>query len=188
MYVSFHPEYTKKTRCDNNLKSDNNRNTDFFRPMLSNPQVPMTYNHESYYYDNNMYNQTNSYNNNFDNMDIERSSLSTRNNIASSRKPVQTNFQNDYYTMNYDTLNNSLNSMNDVDANKYLTRNPVNTRRDMLEKERNLDKQEFMRTQGGYLNNIPEFNYQSTRKGKPQINSSNYIPMPCTRAIPKENI
>jgi hypothetical protein len=188
MFVSFHPEHTKKTRCDNNFKNDtNNRNNDFFRPILTNPQVPMSYSHDQYYCDNNLYNQTNNINHNFNNisyMDLERSSISTRNNVTSNRKPVQTNFQNDYYSTNYDTLNN----VADTESNKYLTRNPVNTKRDIIEKERNKDKQDFLKSQGGYLNNPTEFKYESTRKGRAEINSSNYIPMPCTMAIPKEHI
>ena len=37
--LSQSPVYTKQTRCNNNLRNDNNRNADFFRPMLSNPSV-----------------------------------------------------------------------------------------------------------------------------------------------------
>lgn len=186
MFISPQPEYTKKTRTDNNLRNDNNRNADFFRPILSNPQVPMTYNHEQYYYDKNIYNQNNTFNNNF-NTDIERSFVSTRNKASDIIKsPVQSSFQNDYYTSNFETFNN-YNSI-DNEKNKLYTRNPVNSRRDLIEKERNSDKQNFMKTQGGYTNGVPEFKFESTRRGKYEINSSTYVPMPMTMAIPRENI
>lgn len=178
------PAYTKQTRCNNNLRNDNNRNTDFFRPMISNPCVPISYNHEHYMIDNNILN----------NMDIERSSMSTRNYNTNSRKPVQTEFQNNYYTNNFETLNNNklVNSAlifeQEPLQNKYIDRNPTNTKRDQLEKIRNEDKQNFLKTQGGMLNNMPEMSFENTRKNKNSINSSNYVPMARTLAIPKENI
>jgi hypothetical protein len=183
MFLSTHPQNTKKTRCDNNLRNDNNnRNNDFFRPIISNPQVPMSFNHDQYFYDNNIYDQTNNFFN-----DIERSSISTRNKAVESKTPVQSNFQNNYFTMNYETFNNNL-QYNDIEANKIYTRNPVNTRRDLLEKERNSDKQDFLKLQGGYANGVPEFKFETTRRGKYEINSSSYVPMPKTMAIPKEKI
>jgi hypothetical protein len=181
MFVPPNPQFTKQTKCNNNLKNDNNRNNDFFRPSISNPQIPIIYNHDQYYYDNN------SYQNIVPVMDIERCSISTRNNVMDSKKPVQSSFQNDYYTMNYDTINNNL-QYNDQEANKIFTRNPVNTRRDLLEKERNNDKQDFLKVQGGYLNNMPDFRIETTRKTKADINNINYVPMARTMAIPKENI
>lgn len=183
MYFSPHPEYTKKTRCDNNLRNDNCRNNDFFRPIISNPQVPLTHNHDHYYYDNNVYNQNNQ-------TDIERSSMSTRHKAFDSKTaPVQSSFQNDYYTMNYETLNNNY-QKNDFETNQNHTRNPVNTRRDMLVKERNNDKNHFSQYQGGYstATDMSQFKVESTRRSKYEINSNSYIPMPCTLAIPKENI
>jgi hypothetical protein len=186
--MSEHPQYTKQTRCNNNL-NNNNRN-DFFRPIISNPSIPMIYNHEQYYYDNNtsMNQSINNLNGiyNMNNLDLERSSISTRNNNVDSKKPVQSSFQNDYYSSNYTTLNNN----NEQDINMYMDRNPVNTRRDELEKIRNSDKQDFIKNQNGYMNenNFNDFSVTNTRKGRSDINSSNYIPMPRTLAIPKENI
>jgi hypothetical protein len=173
--LSPYPEHTKMTRCNNNLRADNNH-IDFLRPIISNPSIPIVNNHEHYSYDSN-----NNVNNNFD---LERACISTRNNTSNSRKPVQNDIQTNYYTMNFDTLNNVEN-----DTNKYLTRNPVNSRRDNIEKERNNDKNDFMKVQGGILgNNYSDFKYECTRKGKSDINSSSYVPMPRTLAIPKENI
>ncbi len=174
--LSHYPEHTKMTRCENNLRADNNQ-IDFLRPMITNQSVPIMNNHENYLYDNN-----NIPPNTFD---IERCGISTRTEISNSRKPVQMQFQNDYYINNFDTLNN----MVDIEQNKYLTRNPVNTRRDALEKERNNDKNDFMAIQGGVMsNNFGELSGSATRKGRTEINSSSYIPMARTLAIPKENI
>ena len=81
-----------------------------------------------------------------------------------------------------------LNHQNNQEINKYLNRNPVNSRRDTIEKIRNEDKQDFMKTQGGLLSNFTDIKIENTRKDKNVINSSNYIPMPRTMAIPKEKI
>jgi hypothetical protein len=179
--LSPYPIYTKQTKCNNNLKNDNNRNNDFYRPMLSNPSIPMSYNHEHYIVDNNIIN----------NIDIERSSMCTRNFNTDSRKPVQTQFQNNYYTNNFETLNNNQlknNALIFEQDNNYTDRNPTNVSRDKMEKTRNLDKQNFLIAQGGMLNNMPELSFENTRKSKNVINSSNYIPMARTLAIPRENI
>ena len=188
--LSPYPEYTKQTRCNNDLNLESK--TDFFRPVLSNVPVPIISNHEHYMCDNNSLQ--------LHHLDLERSSISTRNNVIDSKKSaVQQSFQNDYYTMNFDNKNplnfNNMNDYNDhynkQDPKKYLNRNPVNTRRDLLEKTRNTDRQDFMKKQGGVLSDFANFNdlrCENTRKDKVEINSSNYIPMARTMAIPKENI
>lgn len=160
--LSPYPEHTKQTRCNNDLKLESKQ--DFFRPMISNVSTPITYNHEHYIVDNNakiMYQ-----------LDLERSSVSTRNNCTDSRKPVQNSFQHDYYTMNF--------------TNQQI--NDSHTRRDNLDKVRNEERQDFMKTQGGMMTNFADFNLNNTRTNKKELNSSNYIPMPRTMAIPKENI
>ena len=45
-----------------------------------------------------------------------------------------------------------------------------------------------MKSQGGVMSNFADFRIENTRKDRKEINSSNYIPMPRTMAIPKENI
>ena len=165
--LSPYPEHTKQTKCNN---------SDVYKPVMSNQSIPLRYNHEHYTLDNN-----NLFNSNFD---IERSSISSRNEYINLKKPVQNNFQNNYYTMSFDELNHK----NNQEINQFLTRNPVNTRRDTLEKNRNDDRQSFMTTQGGMLSNFNDIKIENTRKDKNTINSSNYIPMPRTMAIPKENI
>jgi len=157
--LSPYPEHTKQTKTNNNFD---------LRPSISNPSVPLRYNHEHYILNND----------NHINFDIERTSICSRN------KPVQTNFQNNYYTMTFDDLNHQ----NNQEINRYLNRNPVNSRRDTIDKTRNEDRQDFLRSQGGMLSNFNDIKIENTRKDKNTINSSNYIPMPRTMAIPKEQI
>ena len=172
--LSPYPEYTKQTKCNNNLNFE--RQQDIFRPIISNTSIPLRYNHEHYSLDNNSILSKN--------FDLERSSICSRNDSTNNKKPVQSNFQNNYYTMSFDDLNHQ----NNQEINKFLNRNPVDTRRDKLEKVRNEDKQEFLKCQGGILSNFVDIKVENTRKDKNIINSSNYIPMPRTMAIPKEKI
>lgn len=173
MEYAPYPQHTKQTRTNNNLT--NEYRNDFFKPMFSNQSEPINYNHEHYTLDT--LHKTN---------DIERSSISTRNSSENIKKPIQNAFQNNYHMMNFSTIQN-INYNND-DNNNLLTRNPINTRRDSMEKIRNTDRQEFLNTQGGSLNNYADFKFQNTRNDRKNINSSNYVPMPRTMAIPKENI
>jgi hypothetical protein len=172
--LSPYPEYTKQTKCNNNINLE--RQSDIFRPIISNTSNPLRYNHEHYTLDNNSI-----LNKNFD---IERCSISSRNEYINIKKPVQSNFQNNYYTMTFDELNHQ----NNQEVNKIFNRNPVNSRRDYLEKERNDDRQDFLNSQGGMLSNFSNIKVENTRKDRNSINSSNYVPMPRTMAIPKENI
>ena len=182
--LSPYPEYTKQTRTNNNIKTSN----DFLRPQLSNNSIPIMFDHEHYINDSN--------NLMMSSINIERNSVSTRNNINTVKMPVQQNilnnklgiingsFGDNYYTMNFENMNHN----NPQEINKFLLRNPVNTRRDDIEKSRKEDLQYFLQKQGGNLNNYADFKVENTRKNKTEINSSNYIPMPRTMAIPKENI
>ena len=106
--------------------------------------------------------------------------------LNSNVNPVQNNFQNqytqDFFMSNFETINNN------QETNMFMDRNPTNTRRDQMEKIRNSDRNDFLRNQGGNLNNFTEFQYQNTRKKKDEINISSYIPNSRTMAIPKENI
>ena len=178
MNLSPYPIHTKQTRTNNNIPSQHNY--DFFRPIISNPSIPISYNHENYIQDNNYMNINVQHNM----IDLERNSICTRNNNSNIKQPAQLSFQQDYYSKNFETLNHE----NIQEVNKFLTRNPVDSRRDDLEKTRNIEKQDFLKIQGGNLNNFTNFKVEYTRKSKNEINSSNYIPMPRTMAIPKENI
>ena len=167
MYPYPYPENTKQPKT---------HNPDILKPILSNTPEPLRCNHDNYMLD--------SYATMMFNNDLERGSISTRNFQESARKPVQNAFQNNYYNFN-DTLNNDFKNL---DTNNFLTRNTVNTRRDNFDKIRNIEKNEFMKFQGGNLENFTDFKIENTRKDKKEINTNAYIPMPRTMAIPKENI
>jgi hypothetical protein len=170
--LSPYPEYTKQTKTSNNLYLENSQT--FLRPMISNNSVPISFDHEHYNIQNDI---SNIY-------DLERNSICTRNSNTDTKKPVQHNFQNNYYTTSFDNLNIE----NNLEINKYLTRNPINSRRDDLEKIRKTEQQDFLKIQGGLMSDFNDIKIENTRKYKDSINSSNYIPAPRTLAIPRENV
>lgn len=180
-----YPECTKQTRTnqnDTNINSNKvnydinntNQNKDFLRPVISNPSIPIFNNHECYINDKG--------NNKLYNYDIERNTVSSRND--KNYRPVQSEMQSNYHFFNNNNnINNQINNIeNDL-------RNPVNTRRDNIEKSRQKDTQQFMSVQGGVINNFKDLRYVNTREHKNNdINTSSYTPMARTLAIPKENI
>jgi len=208
------PEFTKKTRTNNNLPTQNlDSNNNFLRPVLSNSSVPLVYNHDHYIVDKNI-----------NNIDLERNFISSRNprdfltkekkiqysstQVESIKKmnrpnginyydnssllinnrpsgPVQQSFQNTKSNLCQFQLPEL---RDDLEINNFLTRNPVNSRRDAMEKTRNSERKSFVSTQGGLMNNFVDFNLENTRKDKRDINTSSYLPMPRTLAIPKENV
>lgn len=105
-------------------------------------------------------------------------------------EPVQKNFQQDYFMMNYETLNNVNRGvpMIDRDGHDFSQRNPTSENRDMMEKTRNRDRNHFMAQQGGNLMNFVDLNPQHTRKERNNINTGAYVPMARTMAIPKDKI
>jgi|LauGreDrversion4_2_1035121.scaffolds.fasta_scaffold13753_3 hypothetical protein len=105
-------------------------------------------------------------------------------------EPVQKNFQQDYFMMNYETLNNVNRGvpMIDRDGHDFSNRNPTSEQRDMMEKTRNRDRNHFMAHQGGNLMNFVDLNPQYTRKERNNVNTGSYIPMARTMAIPKDKI
>jgi hypothetical protein len=114
------------------------------------------------------------------NYDIERNTVSSRND--KDYRPVQSQMQT-----NYQFFNNNINQQSNNISNEL--RNPVNTRRDNLEKNRIKDTQQFMSVQGGVINNFQDLRFSNTRENKNNdINTSSYIPMARTMAIPKEQI
>ena len=164
-----HPECTKQTRTtqQNNNNQNNsiqNNNKDFLRPVISNASIPLYYNHENYMNDKG-------------NFDLERSISSSRND--KDYRPVQSQMQSNYQFFNNNNNNNIINEF----------RNPVNTRRDNLEKSRQTDTQQFRSVQGGPISNFQDIRYVNTRTNKNNdINTSSYTPMARTLAIPKEQI
>jgi hypothetical protein len=157
-----YPEYTKQTKCNNHF----DKKQDIYRPILSKQSLPLFYNHENY--------------------DLERKSIPSRNNnkMDNFKEPVQIGFQNSFHQ-----FMNVHQTDTDKEINKYYERNPINTRRDLIEKTRNNDKQYFMKQQSGVLSqNFSDLKIENTRKERNMINTSNYIPMGMTMAIPKDKI
>jgi hypothetical protein len=155
----------------------NKKNTDFKFPQISNESKPINTKHDNYMFDRNaelFFNQN------------QGNYLNPVNSRLDQYKPVQDNFQNqyaqDFFMSNFETINNN------QETNMFIDRNPVNTRRDQMEKTRNDDRNDFLRNQGGNLSNFTEFQYQNTRKKKNDIDLSQYVPNSRTMAIPKEKI
>jgi hypothetical protein len=179
------PQMSRNNRQTNNRNDyrfdngvNNNQQRDVTMPQVSNNSRPINNSHDNYIFDRNaqvFYNQ---------NQGNYHNPMNTR--TITNNKPVQNNFQNEhtqnYFMSNFETINNG------QEINMYQDRNPVDTRRDQLEKTRNSDRQDFLRNQGGNLNNFTKFQYENTRKEKKEVNISSYIPNSRTMAIPKENI
>ena len=160
-------------RIFDNEANNSNRNPDFLRPKMSNESKPIKNNHENYIFDRNA---EIFYKNNMGNYMQPNTSRDDDNNH------VQSCFQNSYFTNNFETLNNN------QEKNMFWDRNPVNTRRDSVEKIRNNDTYNFIEKQGGNLNNFVNFEVKSTRTNKKNLNPNSYIPMGKTMPIPKDNI
>ena len=102
--------------------------------------------------------------------------------IDKNYRPVQSEMQSNYQFFNFHHQS-QLPVLNDE------FRNPVNTRRDMIEKSRINDTKQFMSVQGGPINNFQDLRCVNTRQYKnTDVNTSSYTPMARTMAIPKENI
>ncbi len=101
---------------------------------------------------------------------------------------VQNNMQNNSYAFqNFETLNKIAEKEEEI--NRFMERNPVNTRRDEIEKSRLMDKKSFMNHQGGTMNNNHNFNdlkAQNTRKNENHSIQTNYIPNGRNMAIPRD--
>ncbi len=101
---------------------------------------------------------------------------------------VQNNMHgNNYAFQNFETLNKIAEKEEEI--NRYMERNPVNTRRDEMEKNRLSDKKNFMNVQGGTMNQNHNFNDlkpEFTRKNENHGIQTNYIPNGRTMAIPRD--
>lgn len=101
---------------------------------------------------------------------------------------VQNQMQNNSYAFqNFETLNKI--SEKEEEINRFMERNPVNTRRDEIEKSRLMDKKNFMNTQGGTMNsnhNFTDLKAQNTRKNENHSIQTNYIANGRNMAIPRD--
>ena len=170
---------------DNEINKRNNMKPITF-PQMSSDSKPIKNNHDHYIFDRNAEIYYNQNQGNYLNPVSTRIDSRMDSRCNNKINPVQNNFQNQYtqnfYMSNFETINNQ------QEINTFLDRNPVNTRRDEVEKSRNKDRNDFLRMQGGNLNNFTSFQYENTRKKKNDIDISGYIPNGRTMAIPKENI
>ena len=181
---------------------------DFWRPKMSNESIPINNKHENYIFDKNanlFYEQQKQHQNQFLNQQHQFIQPINTRIDSSCYKPSsynQENINSSYNQQNYSKVqkniqdkqisNNIMNNFETLNGhqeiNHYLERNPVNSRRDQMEKIRNNDRYQFLEKQGGNLHNFADFQTTNTRKVRNDINTSNYIPMGKTMAIPKENI
>ena len=181
---------------------------DFWRPKMSNESIPINNKHENYIFDKNanlFYEQQKQHQNQFLNQQHQfmqpintridsscyKPSSYNQENINSSYNIPNNNIvqKNIHYNQISNNIMNNFDTLNGhQEVNHYLERNPVNTRRDQMEKIRNNDRHQFLEKQGGNLYNFADFQTTNTRKVRNDINTSNYIPMGKTMAIPKENI
>jgi hypothetical protein len=96
------------------------------------------------------------------------------------------NIQFNYFINNFETLNSQ--KPKEVDDNKYLEYNPVNTRYNSFTNERKQELNNFRNIQGGVINNYTDYIPLNTRKDKNSVNTNSYVPNSKILAIPKENI
>jgi len=101
--------------------------------------------------------------------------------------PVQSSFQSDYMMQNFETLNQFQRNIPIIDPFME-NRNPTNTDRDRLEKQRIQERREFLTQQGGNLHNFVDLNPVYTRKERNNIQTNQYVPMPKTLALPKDKL
>lgn len=203
-----HPVCTKETRVSNNTRLNREQNINinqsnlyneafpsfsgtpdqFLRTQSSSIHQPIPFQHDHYMIDrfSNVQSQPRNQQNGTNMMDFRQ--VSTRD-IGKNRYdgPVQKGFQMDYFMTNYETLN-KINPQNHYIDSQFGNRNPTNINRDNMEKQRLHDRKEFMYHQGGNLNNFVDITPQNTRKERNDINTSAYVPMARTLALPKDKI
>ncbi len=141
------------------------------------PSVPLKSNYDNYMFEHNanyMYNAERNLGLGIpmnSNMGYDRNGeVGQRRRCAGSAGTVQSAIQGDpgsrYFFQNFETLNKI--AENEEHINRFMDRNPVNTRRDEVEKERLADRKQFMSSQGGIMRSqvgtISEITPQQTRR------------------------
>ncbi len=156
----------------------------FLRSMSSSTHIPIKSNYENY--------QTDRYSEEINNQFEVPKNTRNIGKMKADERPIQQCFQQDYFMSNFETLNQMNKGVpmfdNNEFSNHFMNRNPVNTRRDQEEKIRTKDNSMFKSYQGGPMNSFVDLNPQYTRKERNNINSSSYVPMPRTLALPRENV
>lgn len=195
-------------------EAKNIKNRDFTRSMPSNTPQPIFKQHELYSFDSNNKELKKSIDRQFQNTrNFKKNKEDSNNNMffrnqfqfntsqnqqqfldrdvfKNSNKPVQNfSFKNnnlDYRLNNFHSLNNDNSGSNNI--NKFFDRNPVNSRRDFYESQRDNDIEEFKKIQGGVFKTITSRQQpQPTRERKPTL-KTNYIPNTRSMGIPKNSL
>jgi hypothetical protein len=143
------------------------------------PSVPLKSNYDNYMFEHNanyMYNAERNLGLGIpmnSNMGYDRNGeVGQRRRCAGPGGAVQGAIQGDpgsqYFFQNFETLNKI--AENEEQINRFMDRNPVNTRRDEVEKERLVDRKQFMSSQGGmmgsHVGTLSEITPQQTRRNK----------------------
>jgi hypothetical protein len=156
-----------------------NPSLDIRKAYNSVPSVPLKSNYDNYMFEHNanyMYNAERNLGLGIpmnSNMGYDRNGeIGQRRRCAGPSATVQSGIQGDpgnqYFFQNFETLNKI--AENEEHINRFMDRNPVNTRRDEVEKERLADRKQFMSSQGGMMATRPgtlsEITPQQTRRNK----------------------
>ncbi len=157
-----------------------NPGMDIRKAYNSVPSVPLKSNYENYFFEHNasyMYNAERNLGLGIpmnSNMGYDRNGEVGQRRRCAGPGPttVQSSIQGDpgnqYFFQNFETLNKI--AENEEHINRFMDRNPVNTRRDEVEKERLSDRKQFMTSQGGMMATRPgtlsEITPQQTRRNK----------------------
>jgi hypothetical protein len=192
--------YNSKESYSNQFENHFNTHfsNDIRKPMNSIQSVPLNMNNQTayqptsnYMFEHNMHYQYDVNKNLGLGIPMNSNKDYDRNGMMGQRRRcagvVQNNNQGDlshkYTFQNFETLNKIAEKEEEI--NRYMDRNPVNTRRDEVTKERLLDKKKFMNAQGGVMNNFNNLTPQNTRSDSKSSVQTNYIPNGRTLAQPR---
>ncbi len=167
---------------------------DIRKGIISQPSIPIHSNYEGYMFEHNANYMYDANKNLGLGIPLNSNTQFDRNGEVGQRKrcagTVQQNIQGDvsnqYFFNNFETLNKL--AENEEKINRFMDRNPVNTRRDEIEKERLLDKKQFMNSQGGVMSNFNDLTPQQTRTDKNRSFQNSYVPNGKTMAIPRNMV
>ncbi len=171
-----------------------NPSQDIRKAMISQPSIPIHSNYEGYMFEHNANYMYDANKNLGLGIPLNSNTNFDRNGEIGQRKrcagTVQQNIQGDpsnaYFFNNFETLNKIAEKEESI--NRFMDRNPVNTRRDEIEKERLIDKKQFMTSQGGVMSNFNDLTPQQTRSDKNKSFQNNYVPNGRTMAIPRNMV
>ena len=157
-----------------------NPSVDIRKGYNSTPSVPLKSNYDNYMFEHNANYAYNAERNlglgipMNSNMGYDRNGEVGQRRRCAGPGTVQSGIQGDpgsqYFFQNFETLNKI--AENEEQINRFIDRNPVNTRRDEVDKERLADRKQFMSSQGGMMapttnvGALSEITPQQTRRNK----------------------